>query len=237
MAPFARENCSGAPYAGVNDVICPDVFAKEPAIFCASCTTLAIPKSRIFTVAEGERGSPRTKMFAGFTSRCAIPFVCASESASAAGSSRRIVSVTPRGGSPAAFSFWRIDSSVSPSSHSRTMYGTFSPRGVLSIPTSRAWTMAADRSDRSASSAPSRRNSSRSLSRCSLPTSPSALKTFTATGRFQRRCVARYTTAKPPSPTTASMAYFSATVVPISSRVSGSDMRAAEGSHEGVLLA
>ena len=53
VEPCARENCSGAPYAGVNEVTCPLVFANDPAIFCASWTTLAMPKSRIFTVADG----------------------------------------------------------------------------------------------------------------------------------------------------------------------------------------
>src|SRR5438046_2961518 len=44
VAPCVRVNCSGAPYAGVNDVTWPLVLANEPAIFCASCTTLAMPK-------------------------------------------------------------------------------------------------------------------------------------------------------------------------------------------------
>ena len=55
VAPCVRENCSGAPYAGVKLVTCPLVLVNEPAIFCASLTTFAMPKSRSFTVRVAAR--------------------------------------------------------------------------------------------------------------------------------------------------------------------------------------
>ena len=67
VVPIARENCSGAPYAGVNAVNTP-VFLKAPASRTSS-TTFAMPKSRSLTTASGPRASPTTKTFAGFTSR------------------------------------------------------------------------------------------------------------------------------------------------------------------------
>ena len=63
-------------------------------------------------------------------------------------------------------------------------------------------------------------NSSRSFCRSLSEKSPSALNTLRATGRFQMRCMARYTVANPPSPTTLSTAYFSAIVRPTSFSVS-----------------
>jgi hypothetical protein len=120
VAPCVRENCSGAPYAGVKLVTCPLVLLNEPAIFCASVTTFAMPKSSSFTV-QSPRGSPRTKTFPGLMSRCAMPLRCASASASAAGSSNRTASTTVRGESLRVFSSSITASSVAPSSHSRTM--------------------------------------------------------------------------------------------------------------------
>ena len=81
-------------------VTCPLVFVNEPAIFCASLTTFAMPKSSSFTV-QSPRGSPRTKTLPGLTSRWAIPLRCASASASAAGSSRWTISAIVRSGSAA----------------------------------------------------------------------------------------------------------------------------------------
>ena len=103
VAPCVRENCSGAPYAGVKLVTWPLVLVNVPAIFCASDTTFAIPKSRSLTVAS-PRGSPRTKMLPGLMSRCATPLRCASASASAAGSSRCTASAARAKGRPRAFS-------------------------------------------------------------------------------------------------------------------------------------
>ncbi len=65
-----------------------------------------------------------------------------------------------------------------------------SPFGPWSVPMSRACTMAALRADRSASSAPSCTNSSRSLARSLSEKSASDLNTFSATGRFQMMCIA-----------------------------------------------
>ena len=111
-----------------------------------------------------ERGSPRTKMFAGFTSRWAIPFACASASASAAGSRRRIVSATVRGGRPALLLLREDRPRAWPPRATRAPCTGPAPlSSVVSIPTSRACTIAAERSERSARSAPSRMNSSRSL--------------------------------------------------------------------------
>ena len=152
--PCVRENCSGAPYAGVKLVTCPLVLAKAPAIFCASEATFAMPKSRSLTVAS-PRGSPMTKMFAGLTSRCATPFRWASASASDAGSSSCTVSAGVRRGRERPFSAAKTASSVAPSSHSRTMNGMRTPLSVSSIPMSRACTMAAVRAERSARMAPS----------------------------------------------------------------------------------
>ena len=73
VEPTVRVNCSGAPYAGVKLVTWPLVLVNVPAIFCASETTLAIPKSSSFTEAS-PRGSPRTNTLPGLMSRCAMPF-------------------------------------------------------------------------------------------------------------------------------------------------------------------
>ena len=109
-----------------------------------------MPKSRSFTV-QSPRGSPMTNTFPGFTSRWAIPLRCASASASAAGSRRWSASGIVRMGRPRAFSSAITCSSDPPSSHSRTMYGMTSPDGPVSVPMSRACTIAALRAERSAS--------------------------------------------------------------------------------------
>ena len=120
--PWVRENCSGAPYAGVKLVTCPLVLANPPAIFCASLTTFAIPKSSSLTE-HSPRGSPTTKTLPGLTSLWAMPFRCAKARASAAGSEQvRQSPVSVRGrGTLRAFSSAITASSVEPSGHSRTM--------------------------------------------------------------------------------------------------------------------
>lgn len=50
VEPWVLVNCSGAPYAGVKLVTCPLVLVNNPAIFWASLTTFAMPKSSSFTL-------------------------------------------------------------------------------------------------------------------------------------------------------------------------------------------
>ena len=146
VVPYSGENCSGAPYAGVNDPPSPSRTT--------SWATAATPKS------SSLQPPARTNTLPGFTSRCVIPRSCASVSARATGSSKQMASATVRSRAPSARSRVTIASSGSPSSHSRTMYGTHSPRSVSSDATSRAWTIAAHRSESSISSRPSRMNDS-----------------------------------------------------------------------------
>ena len=68
--------------------------------------------------------------------------------------------------------------------------------------------------DSSVRRAPSWMNCWSSSSLCSAGACDRPLKNFMATGCFQMVCSARYTTAKPPSPTRCSMRYFSATSSP-----------------------
>ncbi len=172
--------------------------------------TLAMPKSSSFTLAPSERGLPVTSRLPGFTSRCATPRWCAASSAIATGPSRRMASSRLQRD----LSRSRYRSSASPSSHSSTMYGSHSPLGLVYVPTSQACTMPVDTLDSSASSAPSRTNASCSAVRSSPAGSASALKNLMATGFFQIRWRARYTTEKPPIPATCSMSYFCASVSP-----------------------
>jgi hypothetical protein len=101
--------------------------------------TFAMPKSRIFVV----RFPPTslTKMFAGFTSRCATFWECATPSALAVGSSRATASARPSSGAPDCSRSFRYCARVSPSSHSITRYGTQAPASVVNAPTSSACTM------------------------------------------------------------------------------------------------
>ncbi len=124
-------DCSGAIQRGVPTGL---VWSASP---CDSCTSLATPKSRIFTVkASPCRRELAMKMFCGLRSRCTRPCLCASPSAWQAWRKISIVSEGARN-----FLRWMRFASSSPSSSSIASQGMPVSSSTPAETTSTTWSL------------------------------------------------------------------------------------------------
>ncbi|KYF99590.1 hypothetical protein BE20_30680 [Sorangium cellulosum] len=161
------------------------VWTSASANVGVSEKTLARPKSRTFM------RSPSRNRLAGLTSRWDTFSSWATASAEATGARSLIASVRLLGGAFSARRRRRSCSSVSPSSHSMTMYGVQGPFGAAAAPMSSAWTMPMVRRESWWSRRASSRNLARKASCWSGPRPVGILRHLTATGASKPRCRAR----------------------------------------------